>query len=353
MKKKFAVIFMSLILCAGIAAGCGAAPSEPEENSSAVESKVETPSSSVPEKTESEPEKPVSDGGLAELRKEIKNADALFGAAFYGYSSSMESSAAADLLNIACPSAASEYPFAANIPAERVIANADGELYCIVPKDENTTVSVNRLMEGADGTLEISEVLYKSENGEPFLLLCNTAFSPDTEVVIVDGEGNSVSWYPYVDDNLFMSEGTDEMGDYLLSYDFSPYNAMLKEEYEAYQKGFWVKPEQADLVGTSWSVTEYYGEVEKTYDMTFDTNTVQIQWFDGGENHEYNAEWSLEEKGDVVMLRVDLGNMDGIRYFPVLITTEGNLIYTSADFTSGTTPVRYEKMNRTLECTYG
>ena len=63
-----------------------------------------------------------------------------------------------------------------------------GHLYCIVPVDENASVSINR-MEWNKNTcaFEVSNVLYRSETGEPVLLLANldgVAYEADTQVLI-------------------------------------------------------------------------------------------------------------------------------------------------------------------------
>lgn len=49
---------------------------------------------------------------------------------------------------------------------------------------------------------EISEVLYRSETGEPVLLFANLdgmAYVSDTQVLITDNSGNTCEWYPAVD----------------------------------------------------------------------------------------------------------------------------------------------------------
>ena len=86
-----------------------------------------------------------------------------------------------------------EYPFIAEIDEEHIIGGA-GHLYCIVPVDENATVAINRVQwNEKTQTDEVTEVLYRSESGEPVLLFANldgVAYEADTQVFITDNNGN-------------------------------------------------------------------------------------------------------------------------------------------------------------------
>ena len=70
----------------------------------------------------------------------------------------------------AAPELCAQYPFVRNIPRERVVGSG-GSLFCVVPRDPNTSVVVNRIQwnEKAGGYDNV-EVLYRSESGEPFLV---------------------------------------------------------------------------------------------------------------------------------------------------------------------------------------
>ena len=60
-----------------------------------------------------------------------------------------------------------EYPFITEIDEDHIIGGA-GYLYCIVPVDENATVAINRVQwNEKTQTDEVTEVLYRSESGEP------------------------------------------------------------------------------------------------------------------------------------------------------------------------------------------
>ena len=118
-----------------------------------------------------------------------------------------------------------EYPFIAEIDEEHIIGGA-GHLYCIVPVDENATVAINRVQwNEKTQTDEVTEVLYRSESGEPVLLFANLdsiAYEADTQVFIADNSGNTYEWYPSLDAMSYLAPCISEAGDYL-SFDFTEY----------------------------------------------------------------------------------------------------------------------------------
>ena len=136
-----------------------------------------------------------------------------------------------------------EYPFIAEIDAEHIIGGA-GHLYCIVPVDENATVVINRVQwNEKTKTDEVTDVLYRSESGEPVLLFGNLdgiAYEADTQVFITDNNGNTCEWYPSLDAMSHLAPCISEAGDYL-SFDFT--------EYAWYN----APPEFADWLSDGWT----------------------------------------------------------------------------------------------------
>ena len=118
-----------------------------------------------------------------------------------------------------------EYPFIAEIDEEHIVGGA-GYLYCIVPVDANATVAINRVQwNEKTQTDEVTEVLYRSESGEPILLFANLdgiAYEADTQVFITDSSGNTCQWYPSLDAMSYLAPCISEAGDYL-SFDFTEY----------------------------------------------------------------------------------------------------------------------------------
>ena len=117
------------------------------------------------------------------------------------------------------------YPFIGEIGANHIAGGA-GHLYCIVPIDENATVAINRVTWNENTrTEEITQVLYRSETGEPVLLFANLDDIPsqaDTQVIITDNDGNICQWYPTLDEQGCVVPYIAEDGNYC-SADFTEY----------------------------------------------------------------------------------------------------------------------------------
>lgn len=159
------------------------------------------------------------------LRERMDFPQTMFGAAFLGYTGEASDG---DWLSEADQAMLQQYPFISEIDTEHTIGNND-YLYCLVPLDENATVSVNLMRwDPKSDTEEIIEVLYRSEVGDPVLLFAAGgddvyAYLSYIQVQIVDNAGNSCVWEP----QLYTSTGHivpcfSENGEYL-SFDFSEY----------------------------------------------------------------------------------------------------------------------------------
>ena len=101
-----------------------------------------------------------------------------------------------DWMNDKAPMLCAQYPFIRNIPQERVVGDS-GSLFCVVPRDPDATVVVNRIRwSEAKGNYETIKELYRSQNGEPILLfvfyeLEKTPFET-TELRLTDHYGDIV-----------------------------------------------------------------------------------------------------------------------------------------------------------------
>ncbi len=91
-----------------------------------------------------------------------------------------------------------QYPFLENITEAQFACGEGSELYLIVPRDENASVTVNQI--GSNG--EIERVLYRSESGEPILIQGNIGtFEGENptfnlELQIVEKDGDSLTCFP-------------------------------------------------------------------------------------------------------------------------------------------------------------
>ena len=101
---------------------------------------------------------------LVWLRDRMDFPQTMFGVALLGYTGEASDG---DWLSEVDQAMLQKYPFLSEIDAEHTIGN-DDYLYCLVPIDENATVSVNLTQwDPKTDTEEIIEVLYRSEVGDP------------------------------------------------------------------------------------------------------------------------------------------------------------------------------------------
>ena len=162
---------------------------------------------------------------LVWLRERMAFPQTMFGAAFLGYTGEASDG---DWLSETDQATLQKYPFISEIDTGHTIGD-DDYLYCLVPLDENATVSVNLMRwDSKSDTEEVIEVLYRSEVGDPLLIFAAGgddayAYLSYIQVQIVDNAGNSCVWEP----QLYTSTGHivpcfSENGDYL-SFDFTEY----------------------------------------------------------------------------------------------------------------------------------
>ena len=230
--RSCSIFCIAFLLCSLLLTGCGnATPGQtiPTDINPGSTDHAETSASTE----ESVP--PMDDSAyaaLVSLRQAMIGTPQGFAVAYFGYVLPDGNSPAdpnAVMAGVA-PQLCDNLPFLLQISAENVVGT-DGNLFCIVPADENSTVAVNWTpWDEATKTYKDAEVLYRSETGDPFLLLTtNTSDCVETEVVITDSQGNVTIWYPFIDESnrigpLCNDEGTS------LYYDFSPYDRLNYED---------------------------------------------------------------------------------------------------------------------------
>lgn len=170
---------------------------------------------------------------LARVRGDLEYDGRLTGAAAYlGLREKGDQTELTDWLRENCADLTSELPFLLEIPSERVLGAGYGKLFCIVPRDENTSLAVNHVtwqMMGNGLHPVADEVLYREEYAEPVLVFVDPE-EPDKEVNLVTNDGVAAIWYPQEDGygNLFLP--TDEDGAPLL-YDFAIYGYTTGLDY--------------------------------------------------------------------------------------------------------------------------
>lgn len=209
---------MKRILCALLSAlllltltACGGKRSAEDPSVQPPVEQPDTPDSPAP----SEAEQP-----LADLRETIRAAGAVLGCAYLGSTGGEESTDLTALLEGAdCLTA---YPFLREIPAEQVIAPGGWDIYCIVPADEDVSITVNEFgwpSWDAEGPVA-GEVLWESGSGTPLCIAANVSdIMPDTQITVTAADGTAIIYQPF----LSLRDGSLAVPEDGTVYDFTVY----------------------------------------------------------------------------------------------------------------------------------
>ena len=191
-----------------------------------------TPTSDTTQATEATlPIEDLEDPSLLIFRQAMVDTPQQFAVAYFGYAlpdGNMPVDPYAVMAGVA-PQLCENLPFLLQIPKENLVGT-DGNLFCIVPADGNATVAVNWTpWDEVTETYGEETVLYRSEKGDPFLLMTtNTPECIEIEVIITDSQGNVTIWYPFIDEDNRIASLCNGTGTSLY-YDFSPYDRLNYE----------------------------------------------------------------------------------------------------------------------------
>ena len=232
-----------------------------------------------------------------------------------------------DWMNDKAPMLCAEYPFIRNIPQERVVDDR-GSLFCVVPRDPDATVVVNRIRwSEVKGDYETIKELYRSQSGEPILLFVSydlekTPFET-TELLLTDSHSDTLSWYPIPG---IVALPYDYENDRKLAYDFTFYS---QEGNDGFGSDIgWTCPSGSQLTQELWA---WQGNTDKPALATLELHANSSQedywgtatftwWYESDfvtPEEVYTGDWGLTGNGEysgVIML--DLTRTGGKRYTP-------------------------------------
>ena len=232
-----------------------------------------------------------------------------------------------DWMNDKAPMLCAEYPFIRNIPQERVVDDR-GSLFCVVPRDPDATVVVNRIRwSEVKGDYETIKELYRSQSGEPILLFVSydlekTPFET-TELLLTDSHSDTLSWYPIPG---IVALPYDYENDRKLAYDFTFYS---QEGNDGFGSDIgWTCPSGSQLTQELWA---WQGNTDKPALATLELHANNGQEDDWGSatftwwyesdfvtpEEVYEGEWGLTANGEYSgVLMLDLTRTGGKRYTP-------------------------------------
>ena len=233
-----------------------------------------------------------------------------------------------DWMNDKAPMLCAEYPFIRNIPQERVVDDR-GSLFCVVPRDPDATVVVNRIRwSEAKGDYETIKELYRSQSGDPILLFVSydlekTPFET-TELRLTDRYGDTLSWLPTTG---AVSLPYDYQNERNLAMDFTFYSQEGNDGDDGSDFG-WTCPDGSQLTQRLWV---WRGEADKPAIATLELNANSSQenywgsgtfiwWYESDyttPEEVYEGDWSLSANGEYSgVLTLDMTRTDGKRYKP-------------------------------------
>lgn len=351
--NKFIRVMLAALLVCGIVmtAGCALKPADPSKTTTG----IAQPPSPTGETQTTAPTQILFDSSLSALRQAMAETPQTFAVAYFGCPEIIDRDAQADPFAILQENAyrlCKDLPFLTEIPQDRIVGET-GDLYCIVPKDENATVAVNKgVWVGDSGQLLYQEVIYRRESGEPILLFCNSdGWEPDTEVVITDSDGTVTTWYPQLDDNKCVMPLRNHNREDLF-FDFSPYREMLMAKHSQLKDAQWVLPTAEMLAGSAWQWTGYLKDYrEVRYRLEFQEETLSVFWKDGIDEtgHEYlYAPWELTYDEGFATLAIDFGEFASVLRYNLLYNEEFNQLYVGTDTAQEGMPVGREPLYRFL-----
>ena len=255
------------------------------------------------------------DTSLAQLREEAMDLPSyLFAAAYIGSSAGGPDDLERPLqewVRTAAPELCAQYPFVQNIPRERVVGNG-GSLFCVVPRDPDATLAVNRIRWNPQNEdYDNLEVLYRSESGDPILLYACADMGespyPDTEVIVTDSTGKTVTWYPIYG---ITALPYDYEYDLPLGYSFT----VCDEDYggDMIEESMWTAPTAEQLARYVWTWQGDLAEQPAMATMSLtqgsgaEPGQITFTWWytkDYGDPQEiYEGSWSLTDSGEYIDL---------------------------------------------------
>ena len=227
-----------------------------------------------------------------------------------------------------------EYPFIAEIDEEHIIGGA-GHLYCIVPVDKNATVAINRVQwNEKTQTDEVTEVLYRSETGEPVLLFANldgVAYEADTQLFITDSN-NTYEWYPGLDAESRLAPA--------LSYDYHIWDfTEYTWQYAPPSLAQWLADGWGGVTALSLAGSESYGMGWFYQTMVGQTDRVayfSLRFYHDDESGgSVDLEWTYEGSSDIEEMWSGFWTiesvMDGPSYVTLSLSLVGGNRYETSD----------------------
>ena len=293
---------------------------------------------------------------MALLREYMENEPQIaLAAACLGQREAEDSTPLTDWLWVNSPGLMEKMPFIQTIPEDCILGAGYGVLYCLVPRDDNTTLAVNHVTWESTGNgvwPEVDEVLYRDEYAQPVLVFVGYDFMDendkrwsDIQISAVAGNGAEVVWYPdCYPESFIINAPIDE--------DYNPLILVLDnlttDAPDNWENGDdnWAAPTEIELANTYW-----YGSGEWYMMLWLDEFSDQyynkrVDIFQTG-GAQYSGIWEMDGECLYIQVVDGVGNVTEGRY-PVTISPSGKDLYICEDPKNGVRPVFFGEEDKAV-----
>ena len=269
--------------------------------------------------------------------------------AYLGYRELGDSSPLSHWLQENCAGLVEAMPFLLQIPAEHILGPGYGDLFCIVPRDETTMLTVEHVT-WVPSQFEVGEVtdevLYQARSAQPVLIFKNLDDShplPDVHITLEPDNGPMCEWFPDVDEYDALSIPGYPENPILL--DFAIWGDVTgldyPDDWEFPGDIRWDPPTAWELAYTNWSCEHWDMEISWGDSTEPDYEGIVNLYHQPEDGQEYTLAYTGIWRMENGCLRLELsdgmgGSVSGS--FPVRIDPTGDYLYIEQDWETGVCP---------------
>lgn len=276
----------------------------------------------------------VKKDSLTTLQETMNRNDYIASVAYLGHKEKGDSTPIDGWIKENCPELIEEMPFILDIPLERIVGESDnGDLYCIVPKGDDTSLGVNYVEWNLiDDVLWPTPdyIYYRDENAKPVMVF--TGYDkwrdePNVEINITTNDGRSLIWYPNIHANGKPIIPIDQNGSELF-LDFTQYDDKIVPDYYVEcvnETHCLLPPLDQGLMDTAWTSDHWYIDLAEDHSDPRYSGQIDIYYQNTDKDdyeHRYTGTWIMKDYLLHLELVDDKGNVM-VGDYPVAIDISG------------------------------